>query len=599
MADHLDSVLKQRQLLSAEQVERALVLQQQRGGGLDTVVMEEGWLPEALVLEALGEATGLPPIQLTEYEPNPELTQAVSREVSLLLDLIPLSIDQQNFHIACARALSPESQGEMEMLLGRPLKVWVAPEVRIRDWQFSLYGAQPEGRFLRLLNKLNFEDIGDDDNEATVSASPLQMASDLAKSVVAREPDTGAQETKVITLNAPQILLQSTGSRDELLGTLLRLGLEAFEFVALFEIQDESAVGWRAQSARSSAFPLNHVVIPLQVPSFFATARKSRQRLLGPIPPDDANEAFLQQIGRIPPQVFLHPIEIRSKVQLFFYGDCGDRLIEPEGLQKFLAVCGALPEALERLLKPDFDATVGRLLTADSTAQGEALEELLADPEPATLALIGRFPGPTPSRPLPLDRIPSVEELGPIAAALIQIGPAAAREIALLLMSDKPQIRYLAFLTAGYLPYQDILAGIAAGMLDMHPAVSSAARAAAFALQNHLVIDPVIQHLRDQLDNPDVIVQALAIQGLGALSDVGAIEDLVQRVQSSDRLIAEVADRALQNITKARHSAYPLWSPWWEINRRVPQVEWLRQGLHSQDIEIQTSSREELEWQGR
>jgi hypothetical protein len=191
--------------------------------------------------------------------------------------------------------------------------------------------------------------------------------------------------------------------------------------------------------------------------------------------------------------------------------------------------------------------------------------------------------------------LPEADELGPIPAALARLGRPAAQALAPLLDSDDSDTRYMALLAAGNLPFPELVDGVLRGLFDFEPDISSAARAAATALRRLPRFDASMRDLRQELTSRDPLRRSLAARALGTLHDRESIDGLIGMTSSDDQMVAQAAAEALRDITKASFGTNSRqWTAWWAENRSRRRAEWLAAGLRHGEVEIRTSSIEEL-----
>src|SRR4029453_14681187 len=100
MIPRLEAHLVARGLLTAQRAEDALRSQALVGGTMDTVLLEMGALPGAELVNALGEVSGLQPIHLSEYLPDPAMAREISAAEADRLNLVPLSVEEGLLHVA-------------------------------------------------------------------------------------------------------------------------------------------------------------------------------------------------------------------------------------------------------------------------------------------------------------------------------------------------------------------------------------------------------------------------------------------------------------------------------------------------------------------
>jgi hypothetical protein len=158
MPSRLAQHLVQKGLLPVEKAQEAVRQLAVAGGGLDTVLLEHLMVPEAPLLQALGalgEVSGAKPVQLADFEPNVEVAPLIPPKIADRLCVVPLSVDGGVLHVACCYPLPRKELDEIAFLLGKQLELWVALEVRVRDWIHTLYKIPLPARFASLLAALD------------------------------------------------------------------------------------------------------------------------------------------------------------------------------------------------------------------------------------------------------------------------------------------------------------------------------------------------------------------------------------------------------------------------------------------------------------
>lgn len=258
----------------------------------------------------------------------------------------------------------------------------------------------------------------------------------------------------------------------------------------------------------------------------------------------------------------------------------------------------ALPpraQSQEERPPPDFTPLLKRLTGPDAAQRANAMAELARSPEASAKVLAQHFPGPTAWSRLPVVELPEADELGPIPGALSRLGRPAAHALAPLLDSPDPDTRYFALLTAGNLPYVELVDGVLRGLFDMEPDISSAARVAASALKQLPRLDAALRDLRQELGNRDAMRRSLAARALGALHDREAIEGLIQLTGSDDEMCAQSGSEALREVTRATFGLSPRqWATWWAENRSRRRADWLVTALRHRELDVRLAAIEEL-----
>jgi len=868
MPSHLAQTLIAQGLLPQDRAEDALRHQAAQGGAIDTALMERRLLPEPQVLQALGDASGLRPVNLADFEPNADVASFIPPKIAERLCVVPLSLDGSTLHVACGYPVPRKELEEVGFLLGKPLELWVATEVRVREWISVIYRQPLAQRYSALLASLDPERMGaaaPAKAPAPAPAAPapaapapapkpavadeavltLEMVERLARSVASepipietRQPaappaqpqpqpqparTNGAPQAPAATAPAqpprpatppaaaptaaamptaaavpspafvreplrlnmpatpaaarpaaapapapqqqpppaqpaapatarpaapapapqqppaaqptaaaqpaapaaarpavpPQLqppvepprptapqpaatgaspqrpaasttaplppreevpdwtlaqaraaLKESTRERERLIDTALRFGRRTFDYVSAFAVLHGAAVGWDSRGEGMSGEKLSQVSIPLDASSVFRTVAITRGSYAGPMPPDSLTKHYLELFGRQPPRtLFLYPVEVRGRLVAILYGDCGQKPISQRRLSDFILFCQELPSAFQELIlfrkqrlgglrnaldfdvdvdeqsspaaagtppsapapnmaaglgwspfttrsanalgraaamaplvmsqeerpPPDFGPLLKRLTGPDANQRSNAMAELARSPEASAKVLATHFPGPTAWSRLPVVELPEADELGPIPGALSRLGRPAAQALAPLLDSSDADTRYFALLTAGSLPFVELVDGVLRGLFDYEPDISSAARVAAAALKHLPRLDAAKKELRQELMSRDALRRSLAARALGTLHDREAIEGLINLTGSDDEMCAQAAAEALREVTRATLGLDKrAWTAWWADNRQRRRADWLVVALRHPELDIRLAAIEEL-----
>jgi hypothetical protein len=422
-------------------------------------------------------------------------------------------------------------------------------------------------------------------------------------------------------------LKAASHDREAIVDVALTFGRRVFDFVSAFAVVRGSAYGWDARGEGDTSL-IRQVAVPLDAASVFRTVALTRGSYVGPLPPDALSGHYLALLGRAPRAVFVWPVEVKSRLVAIFYGDCAHRPMSQRKLSDFILFCQDLPAAFSELILyrkqhgasaafqpespqlPEAQVDVSqaqandadwfngllRLLTGpEATERLTAMAELLRTPEASAHALAQAFPGPTGWSRLPVVERPEADELGPVPGALARLGQWGAVAIAPLLDADDSDTRYLALLTAGSLPYPEIVDGVLRGLFDLEPDISSAARAAATSLKNEPRFVGSMKGLRQELTSRDPLRRSLAARALGVLHDREGVEGLINLTGSDDALCAQSAAEALREITRAAFGTQQRqWTAWWAQAREKRRVEWLVDALESTEFDSRLSSIDEL-----
>jgi hypothetical protein len=691
MTERLEEHLVTRGLLTPERAEDALRSQALVGGAMDTLLLEMGALREQDLVTALGEVSGLQPIYLADYVPNPEMASTLPREDAERLNLAPLSVEDGMLHVAVPYPVPMRGLEALVRKLGRSVAPWVSTDVRVRAWRSQIYGTPLPARDAALLGTLGptlEERLATEMAEQAaraVAAEPLPLVNPrpepppeppppevesagslleaLEAGVAAAEPELpswrpetpraraqrrarstpapGAEGSEALvdwTLAEARTALRAVaGDREGLKDVVLRYARRTFDFVAAFAVVRGTAMGWDARGEGADALPIAQVSFPLDGPSVFRTATLAHSCYAGPVPGDALTHQVLDALGRNPRSLFVFPVEVRGRLVAMLYGDRGERPVSQRRLSDLILFCqdlglafaelivlrkqrrfaeddppapaasalgvnGAPRRSLEGLDRAppapapaDLGPVLERLVGTDAAARAAAISDLTRAPDAAARALVAQFPGPSAWSRVPVVELPAPDELGPVPAGLARLGAAGARALVKYLDSPEPDTRYFALLTAGSLPYPELVPGVLRGLFDPEPDVASAARAAATALRRLPRLQAALPDLRQDLVAKDPERRILAARALGMLHDRASVEGLIGLTASDDALSAQAAAEALIETTRASFGTSTHgWMAWWAENKTRRRVQWLLAALRHPEPWLRAAAADEL-----
>jgi hypothetical protein len=206
-----------------------------------------------------------------------------------------------------------------------------------------------------------------------------------------------------------------------------------------------------------------------------------------------------------------------------------------------------------------------------------------------------RFPGPLLVDPLKAPTVVrSAAALGPLVEVLHAQGKHGLDIAQLHLDDHDPRRRYAAVLLFVLTPDARAIDLLRPRLHDQEPRIRQLAADALAPFVAHPRFEAVLTHLRERLAAPLSETRRRAVQLLGAFRDVGAVPLLIGQLERGGDL-AEDVRQALQGITLQDHGlrARP-WEKWWARARKRSRIDWLLEGLASDEGDIRRAAHAEL-----
>jgi len=141
-------------------------------------------------------------------------------------------------------------------------------------------------------------------------------------------------------------------SRDDIFSILLRSIAGYFQYVAVFTVFGEQAVGrLSVRRGEPDASRVALVSIPLTLPSIFRATVESKGYYFGPIYDEGINFGVLADLERpVPASAFIMPVLIRNRVVCFVYADNGLHPVSGDIPESLVFISYQVSQAFQRLI---------------------------------------------------------------------------------------------------------------------------------------------------------------------------------------------------------------------------------------------------------
>lgn len=105
-------------VITKEQLDKALGLQRNQGGNLSKIIVEQGFATEKKLMAGLGEYLGLPPIDLAKIKIPPEIIELIPRSLALFYQAVPISKIGDMLTVAMADPLNILAIDDLKVVTG-------------------------------------------------------------------------------------------------------------------------------------------------------------------------------------------------------------------------------------------------------------------------------------------------------------------------------------------------------------------------------------------------------------------------------------------------------------------------------------------------
>ena len=159
----LGQLLRDRGLISEEDLKNALTLQQERRDKLGRILIDLGYVAEREVLQVLSEQIKVP-LYSGEYPAVPLEPEKLPHRFLKKFSTIPVHLEENVLLIVMADPLDMETQNAIALRTGHTVRVFMASDADIQEQLEKLYGGDDEKNSEKLIETLGEALGGDDEN---------------------------------------------------------------------------------------------------------------------------------------------------------------------------------------------------------------------------------------------------------------------------------------------------------------------------------------------------------------------------------------------------------------------------------------------------
>lgn len=128
----LGDFLVERKVITTDQLEKALIVQQGKGGLLGEILVELGFCDEEAIAQVLTVQYGFPFLPLSNYEVDTEVLKIIPENMARQFMLIPIDRVGETLTVAMANPLNQQAIEDLEMVTGCSILVFISTTTEIR-----------------------------------------------------------------------------------------------------------------------------------------------------------------------------------------------------------------------------------------------------------------------------------------------------------------------------------------------------------------------------------------------------------------------------------------------------------------------------------
>ena len=349
-------------IISLSQLEAALRSQILYGGRLGTNLVELGFVDLDTLGSYLSQLFGLPAATKNRLEaaPRSALTEfggALARRY-VAFPLGAEDTEDDEMGVALAAPDDREAIEAIEQFLGRRVRVYVAPELRIYYYLEKHFNLPRKARFLRIgsrrVHKLS-ERRTEQSSDGLDAPPVLQVNPKGAPPH--KVPSKSKSDSPLLGLSGACQSVTAATHRDQIADALLQFANGRFHTHIIFVPRGKNATGWRTHSVSPNAAErIDKLSIPLGGTSCLQIAFDSRTTYHGP-PPSPGAPAERQiwdalGISYTPADLVAVPVCVRNRVVNLLYAHADeDQLLDETSVRDLGMLAELVADAYIRLIR--------------------------------------------------------------------------------------------------------------------------------------------------------------------------------------------------------------------------------------------------------
>jgi type IV pilus assembly protein PilB len=184
MSSRLGEILIKENLITSDQLRKALEHQKATGGRLGTCMMKLGFISEDEITGVLSRQYGVPSINLKYYEVDASVIKLIPQDTAIRYQIVPLSRVGSTLTIAMTDPTNVFAMDDIKFMTGFNVEPVVASETAIAEAISKFYGATgSEEELSKVMKDLTGEDNADLElaaEEQEMNLSELERAAEEA-----------------------------------------------------------------------------------------------------------------------------------------------------------------------------------------------------------------------------------------------------------------------------------------------------------------------------------------------------------------------------------------------------------------------------------
>jgi hypothetical protein len=297
--------------ITAEQLDRALQMQETLGGRLGTNLLDLGAISEERLQTVLSHQLGVPAARARDLRNiPPEVRLLVPSRLARRWQSVPFRMLGEDLHVAMLSVAELDFLDELSFATGKAIRPYVANEARLLHALATYYTVEPSQRIEHLVERLDREEAAQAIRPGDILWTP-RLRSEPSPTGVDSPADERPSEAPAARklpvgpapLARPRTIAQlverlgQLDDRDRIAREILELLSFRFRRVVLYRIARGVAHGWLGSGPGVDTAALRRLRVALSEPSVLFNLAHGAPHHLGPLPPMPTHEEMTSAWG--------------------------------------------------------------------------------------------------------------------------------------------------------------------------------------------------------------------------------------------------------------------------------------------------------------
>jgi type IV pilus assembly protein PilB len=145
ISKQLGELLFERKIINESQLQKAILMQKEKGGLLGSILVLLGYATEEQIAQALTTQFGFPYLPLKNYEVDSAVVKLIPENVATQYNLVAIDKIGNSLTIAMSDPLNIHAIEDVELITNCKVQVFVSTQTDIKESIKRYYGAASKG----------------------------------------------------------------------------------------------------------------------------------------------------------------------------------------------------------------------------------------------------------------------------------------------------------------------------------------------------------------------------------------------------------------------------------------------------------------------